>query len=121
VSQRLLCPYLSLAFPDRAFHGAREQCGSEDLTSPYYRISFGICFNNGVAAAIAGMAKGMAEIFEAFHRACGYLRLIRAVDRLVNLSVGTSHPILTVCLCAKAIRSPYSRLEIEQVHRAEHE
>ncbi len=37
--------------------------GLKTFTSPYYRISFGICFNNGVAAVIAGMAKGMVEIF----------------------------------------------------------
>ena len=37
--------------------------GLKAFTNPYYRISFGVCFHNGVAAVIAGMAKGMVEIY----------------------------------------------------------
>jgi len=37
--------------------------GLKTFTNPYYRISFGVCFNNGVAAAIVGMARGMVELF----------------------------------------------------------
>ena len=37
--------------------------GLKTFTSPYYRISFGVAFNNGVASVIAGMAKGMVQVF----------------------------------------------------------
>lgn len=37
--------------------------GLKTFTNPYYRIPFGVTFHNGVAAVIAGMAKGMVEVF----------------------------------------------------------
>lgn len=37
--------------------------GLKTFTSPYYRIPFGVCFHTAVASVVAGMAKGMVEVF----------------------------------------------------------
>ena len=37
--------------------------GLKTFTSPIYRVSFGVAFHNGVASVLAGMAKGMLEVF----------------------------------------------------------
>jgi len=45
------------------FTSVGSDAGLKTFTSPYYRLSFGVAFHNGVASVIAGMAKGMIEVF----------------------------------------------------------
>jgi len=56
--------------PDYRTHSLTEhfvahghEAGLKTFTNPYYRIPFGVAFHNGVASVLAGMAKGMVEIF----------------------------------------------------------
>ncbi len=37
--------------------------GLKTFTNPFYRIPFGVAFHNGVASVIAGMARGMVDLY----------------------------------------------------------
>lgn len=52
-SHSLVAHYLALG----------EDIGLKTHKSPYYRLSFGVTFHNGVASVLAGMIKGMVEVF----------------------------------------------------------
>ena len=42
-------------------HG--QDVGLKTFTNPIYKLSFGVAFHSGVASVIAGMAKGMVEVY----------------------------------------------------------
>lgn len=45
------------------FNNHGHDIGLKTFTSPIYKVSFGVAFHCGVASVIAGMAKGMVEVF----------------------------------------------------------